>query len=291
MALPVNPDIAREYLSSIFINNNDTLLSKTYRNLDTSRLLRLKGDSAHETTELERELAQSPELMEMAMYKYQRPSHHMAQVEVSRSPMKIVKYSEKVTAPQNFNLSSSRKSDTPTNKSAFSSFIDQLKSHKVVIPPFAKFRIFDAKLSYSSDTIHREQILHVKCSFIHINNELCEYGSSYTNEQTGLSDKLAIAQKKWPMINIHIFRSATVSQFIGLCLDKIFQQYPNFHLRSKNLDEYSLYMAEDDGTIDFDLPPLEKTKKIGDFHFGKYALHLPSNDQLCRALNKRLSIR
>ncbi|XP_013405227.1 target of rapamycin complex 2 subunit MAPKAP1 [Lingula anatina] len=77
-------------------------------------------------------------------------------------------------------------------------------------------------------------------------------------------------ERPYPMLVVTI-ATAKVQDLIGL----ICWQYTNEGRKpalSKNLELYSLYMAEDDGEVDYDFPSLDIREPISKFGFSKLAL-------------------
>ncbi|KAE9420793.1 hypothetical protein Angca_003936, partial [Angiostrongylus cantonensis] len=71
-------------------------------------------------------------------------------------------------------------------------------------------------------------------------------------------------------IKISIQPSAKVGEVIGYCLYRIFADSGN--TLSGNVDDYQLLMADDGGEVETDLPPLDRSRSIGDLGFTVLAL-------------------
>uniref|UniRef100_A0A8D8YXE3 Stress-activated map kinase-interacting protein 1 n=2 Tax=Cacopsylla melanoneura TaxID=428564 RepID=A0A8D8YXE3_9HEMI len=97
------------------------------------------------------------------------------------------------------------------------------------------------------------------------------------NAQVGLSTRkykiflhmLPPEQRNYPM-EVVIVVGTRVLDLIGLTLWKCFIEYSTIKL--KDIEFYSLYIAEDDGEVDCDLPSFEVSEFIAKFGFGYLAL-------------------
>jgi len=78
------------------------------------------------------------------------------------------------------------------------------------------------------------------------------------------------AERAYPMGVIPL-SSAKVSEVIGLICWQYTMQDRQPPL-SDNLHLYSLYIAEDDGEVDYEFPPIDKREPISKFGFGRLAL-------------------
>ncbi|XP_063700648.1 stress-activated map kinase-interacting protein 1 [Culicoides brevitarsis] len=71
-------------------------------------------------------------------------------------------------------------------------------------------------------------------------------------------------------LEISVISNASIEEFIGLICYKCSIQNPDVPLMS--VRNYGLNMAEEDGDVDPDFPPLESTEPCSKFHFGYLAL-------------------
>ncbi|XP_008547321.1 target of rapamycin complex 2 subunit MAPKAP1 [Microplitis demolitor] len=77
-------------------------------------------------------------------------------------------------------------------------------------------------------------------------------------------------ERVYPM-QVTVICSATVEEFIGLICYKYATENPNHSLK-KEINKYGLYIAEDDGEVDWDFPCLDPREKIGKFEFSALGL-------------------
>ena len=75
-----------------------------------------------------------------------------------------------------------------------------------------------------------------------------------------------------PFIEGKIHSGTLVKDAIGYICWKYVLEERNPPLPSENLDGYNLYLADSDGSIDWELRPIEKLEPLSKFGFSDYAL-------------------
>lgn len=78
-------------------------------------------------------------------------------------------------------------------------------------------------------------------------------------------------------LQVNVQPKATVGEFIGLILFNCYVQHPEvsrkIDFKDTNIEnEYSIYIADETGELDTDLPPLDNSEQIQKFHFNHLAL-------------------
>ncbi|XP_058119933.1 stress-activated map kinase-interacting protein 1 [Anopheles ziemanni] len=76
-------------------------------------------------------------------------------------------------------------------------------------------------------------------------------------------------QRAFPL-PVRVHATAKIQEFIGLICYKCTVAYPDTVLRS--VDNYALYMTEEDGEVDMDFPPLDLNEPCSKFRFTHLAL-------------------
>ncbi|KAK7789239.1 hypothetical protein R5R35_013054 [Gryllus longicercus] len=99
------------------------------------------------------------------------------------------------------------------------------------------------------------------------------------------------AERNYPL-NVVVIASARVQDLIGLICWKHTMEHGDHNL-GDSVDQYGLYIAEDDGEVDWDFPCLDPREVISKFGFSYLALverkeKVPSEDSATRERNERL---
>lgn len=137
---------------------------------------------------------------------------------------------------------------------------------------FIKNRHFQKKSSFSS--LLSEQL--VKCPK-QAQNKFLEYARFDGTAQTGISTRtlkifltmLPERQRNYPL-QICVTSTAKIQEFIGLICYKTSITYPDVPLQS--VRHYGLYITEDNGEVDMDLPALDLREPCSKFGFSHLAL-------------------
>eukprot|EP00102_Acyrthosiphon_pisum_P021788 XP_016658998.1 PREDICTED: target of rapamycin complex 2 subunit MAPKAP1 isoform X4 [Acyrthosiphon pisum] len=115
------------------------------------------------------------------------------------------------------------------------------------------------------------------CPYLPI-NPFREYSKYDGNAQLGEATRkysmfitmLNLERRNYPM-QVSIIATAKVHDLIGLVCWKCTIEYPDCTLKD-SVDCYALYIAEDDGEIDFDFPCLDSRETVAKFGFGFLAI-------------------
>lgn len=137
---------------------------------------------------------------------------------------------------------------------------------------FIKNRNFSNKSNFSS--LLSEQL--VKCPK-QAQNKFLEYARFDGTAQTGISTRtlkifltmLPERQRNYPL-QICVTSTAKIQEFIGLICYKTSITYPDVQLQS--VRHYGLYITEDNGEVDMDLPALDLREPCSKFGFSHLAL-------------------
>lgn len=108
-------------------------------------------------------------------------------------------------------------------------------------------------------------------------NKFLEYAKFDGTAQTGMLTRdfkifvkmLDERQRRYP-IHINVLGSATIQQLTGLICYKCSIQYPDVELNSAK--QYSIFLVEEDGSIEPDFPPLEPLEPCSKFCFANLAI-------------------
>ncbi|KAL1132028.1 hypothetical protein AAG570_011637 [Ranatra chinensis] len=108
-------------------------------------------------------------------------------------------------------------------------------------------------------------------------NPYQEYAKFDGNAQVGVTIKkygifltMSPAKKNYPM-RVAIISTAKVSDLIGLICWKCSVEHPDIVLKD-GVRHYGLYIAEDDGEVDWDFPYLDSRESVSKFGFNYLAL-------------------
>ncbi|XP_050539000.1 target of rapamycin complex 2 subunit MAPKAP1-like isoform X3 [Daktulosphaira vitifoliae] len=150
---------------------------------------------------------------------------------------------------------------------------------------FPKKDISNQKKSYISELSKQLNA----CPYLPL-NPFREYSKYDGNTQLGEATRkygifitmLNLERRNYPM-QVSIIATAKVHHLIGLVCWKCTIEYPDCTLKD-SVNCYALYIAEDDGEVDFDFPCLDSRETVAKFGFGFLAI-VERDNKLAPALS------